>query len=1096
MNLEGSKKEYAIKKTTWALPFRRACRHWGLQTSYSNNEGKVVWAESESLALGLRALVREYFKESELPNRFFEDPKLCQKIASLRVAEAHADVVSRSLVSWGPSPLKLVLRFSHEVPECSFVVTTEDGKVLSLNPKNVTLRKSPWGHKVLVEFSETLPLGYHKIYVKFNGQERSSLIVCAPDKLEDPKELDETHPSWGPFIPIYALKSSSDFGAGSFKEFKSLAEHLKLHGAKWFGTLPLLAGKFESEDCDPSPYSALSRLFWNEFYLDLEGVLKKYDSPRARSLFFSTDFKEVAERLRSRDYVDYFGVYTLKEKILRVLSEEFFLQKKLPTTYHEFVVLSPDLEAYVRFRSHDFNVQNYHRFVQFEMHEQLKEISSQFPLYMDFPVGVSDSGFDFHQERDIFLAELSVGAPPEAVFQLGQDWGFCPFHPHKHRNEDYVYFRKCLKHHLRFSKILRLDHVMGLYRVYCVPKGMKGTEGFYLRFPPEDLFAISVLEAHRAGSVFVGENLGTVPEAVVAIMKKRNIKGMCLWQLESHRKPSEFRIPSGTLASLNNHDLPPFQSFLEGRDLNLLSTLGILPETQLEEKKRDREKDLSSWKSSTGEFGLSSALEVLKTQRSQFRVLNLEDLWQETRPQNVPGTWKEYPNWRKKFSRSLHEILESRTFTQIFKSLNFVIGLCLLGALVSRPSEAVTGESFDFSGYFRAGTGTNLRGGKQECFPNPGSPTNEFRLGNECGIYGELAFKAIHKKSTRESPGFFNTLYRLSLSPKGYRQWEQDKFVTNKESTLNLTEAFAEGGQFEVPFVLWAGKRYYRQIDAHVNDWFYFANIGGVGAGVDQIPLGPGQLALAHLMQTSDTATSRGQPQLQFIDLRWNDIKINRREKIFVWTGYGFAPDGKEAAGSTSPKNYVATKGWVFGVRYNLTLKGGFNDFAILYGHGNMESLGLSDASPTEESNLNKAYRYRVVNNFAQEISPNFSLLGVVAAELTHNGNTDKSRGEWQSLGLRPTYYQTDRFHWVLELGYSRIKKQSEDDGKVRDLTRLTLAPSYTLGKSTWSRPVLRAYFTKSFWNANNKGRLAAEAPSFAGQGEGEAFGYQMEVWF
>lgn len=498
--------------------------------------------------------------------------------------------------------------------------------------------------------------GYFSLVVRSGDQEYRSLVICPPLKLETNHELKHTE---GPFLPLHAIRTGDEIGMGSLRELKLVAKDLVGAGAKWVSLFPLLPGKFESPDCDPSPYSSQSRLFWNEIYLDLEKAISRAGSETARSLYRSTEFQERAKQLREQDYADYFEVYQLKKRVLDVLATEFF-ERDLHTRpeYLNFLNRYSDLEAYVAFRTNDPREQMFHRYVQFEMDCQLREFSKEtgLALYMDFPIGVVDGGFDQQEYKDIFFNHVSVGAPPEQVFRNGQDWGFSPFHPVRHRQSGYRYFRKALRHHLQFAKILRLDHVMGLFRVFAIPKGLSAKKGVYLRYAPEDLFAIAVLEASRAGADFIGENLGTVPSQVNEIMRAHGIKGMWVLEMETHRSPEMAlsKVPQDQLICLNTHDMPMLSSFLELKDLPEVLRLGIIDEEAEASLRAGRERDLRPWiaklgRAADGVFAKSAVQEIRK-RRPLYFVINPEDLVGETRPLNIPGTYKEVPNWRRKFA--------------------------------------------------------------------------------------------------------------------------------------------------------------------------------------------------------------------------------------------------------------------------------------------------------------------------------------------------------------------------------------------------------------------------------------------------------------
>ncbi|MGZ3748419.1 MAG: 4-alpha-glucanotransferase [Pseudobdellovibrionaceae bacterium] len=647
---------------------RNTARAWGLQASYlvngPNHLQTAVWAPEKSL---LKVL-------SDLTQTKIQTDGDLEKLLKRRREKYLQEGLTKSLVLWGGKPVPLTLYFAKNAKPTrleSFILLEEGEKLeLPLEILSETEHEDHW--RLQVRWSKVLPLGYHQLRITTDSRSFESLLISAPEKLETASELKH---SWGPFIPLYALRTGQEWGIGSLKEMKQALQKCGEFGAQWLGTLPLLAVNLDPVDCDPSPYSALTRLFWNEIFLDVEALVEKYQHTEARQLIQSADFQNELAELRTTTHVDYHRVYKLKKRVLKMLSENFFAQnKQAEKPYKDFVADNTEIDAYAKFRSQDPSEQNFHRFVQFEMNESLRELSETLPqgLYLDFPVGVNDAGFDFQEFKPVFFKEVSVGAPPEEVFQQGQDWGFPAFNPFTHQAEGYQYLRKSLRNHLKYCKILRMDHVMGLYRVFTIPKGWTAHDGIYLRFPKNDLFAISMLEAYKAKADIVGENLGTVPAAVDELLNKRNINGMWVLQLEAWRKPEEAfsRIPQNSMSSFNNHDLPMWASFRKGTDLDLVCSLNILRKDSRIKFQAERKAQLESWSNFTGPENITLKLHELMAKGSgKYFVVTVEDLWGEEAPQNIPGTWKEYPNWRRKYSQPISQWTENKLLHSVFEVL-------------------------------------------------------------------------------------------------------------------------------------------------------------------------------------------------------------------------------------------------------------------------------------------------------------------------------------------------------------------------------------------------------------------------------------------
>lgn len=403
----------------------------------------------------------------------------------------------------------------------------------------------------------------------------------------------------------------------------------------------------------------------------------------------------------------------------------------------------------------------------------------------------------------------------------------------------------------------------------------------------------------------------------------------------------------------------------------------------------------------------------------------------------------------------------------------------------------------DFAGYLRGGTGLNMQGGEQECFFNQGIPGNFLRLGNECGFYSELIFIFNHVKPTADDPMFFRTQMRLMFDSKGTRQWEP---AANRD--ISQIEAFVTaGGIAEIPGTIWVGKRFYRDVDVYIFDWYYYAEMSGVGAGIEDVPLGPGKFALAHLIQGNDdltTNTSVGKPVLQAVDARWKSVPVGAEQSLNLWAVYAWAPRSSDPNGN----QYSKTNGYSLSERLQGRVGSGDNNFTIMYGQGAMKDLNIygSSAVPANNDIQNRAWTWRFVEDWHRDVSDKWAVMVAAAAENSVNGDTVNNRKQWQEIGVRPIYFVTDRFQWVFEGGASRIKDESElvNGTQVgwRNMTRVSIAPQLSINKSMWGRPVMRAFLTHTFWNDANKADIGMNAPTFANHNEGTTFGYQFEAWF
>lgn len=538
----------------------------------------------------------------------------------------------------------------------------------------------------------SVPRGYHRLRVSgLDGEERETLVLRAPAR----SFIPPARRSWGVFAPVYGLQSRRDWGAGDLTDLATLIRSVAGMGGGGVATLPLLA-TFLEEPFEPSPYSPVSRLFWNELYLDPERIVEFRSSDSAREKIASAEFAAEREELRRLPLVDYRRVMRAKREILEILADEFFERGSdaRREEFARFLEEKPRAEAYARFRAavergrwpgeapanglielepEEEPGRRYHLFAQWQCERQLESVaalarSSGFGLYLDVPLGVHGGGFDAWAERDLFARDVATGAPPDPFFTGGQNWGAPPLHPEKLRQSGYGYFIESLRAIMRYAGVLRFDHVMALHRLYWIPKDLDPQDGVYVRYATEESFAILAIESHRHRTRIVGEDLGTVPELVRSRMRQHAVRSMYVLQYEigPDREP---RSPSPTaVASLNTHDMPPFAGFLAGDDIGERAEQGHVEdlEAQTEERGRVRstlenflrERGLAEGGSAAALF--EGATKFLARSDAELVLVNLEDLWQTTEAQNLPGTHTEHPNWRRKLARPIEELAEHR----------------------------------------------------------------------------------------------------------------------------------------------------------------------------------------------------------------------------------------------------------------------------------------------------------------------------------------------------------------------------------------------------------------------------------------------------
>ncbi len=689
---------------------RHLARLYNVQTDYYDVFGRQRQSSAEGILSALRVLGAPVERMDDLPDA------LRDRCQSLRKSLAEPVIVV-----WDDKFVKLTLRLPRNQAEKTlwYQIQLEGGERLT-GVCPVDLSGAAKGKKVdglgyaapQISLRVKVPYGYHRLRLEIGDRSSESLVISAPFYAYTPpiEELKR----WGIFAPLYALRSEKSWGAGDLTDLETFINWVNSLAGKVVGTLPLLPA-FLDEPYDPSPYSPVSRLFWNEFYLDVTRLPELQRSPAAQAILCSADFQKEIEGYRSAPLVDYRRQMASKRKVLEELARSLFTDKsERYAALQHFVESHPQLEDYAQFRAaaerqrkpwkqwpeasrdgtlnpsdYDEEAKRYHLYAQWVAGEQIKLLGEktkreQTALYLDFPLGVHRDGYDTWRERASFALEISGGAPPDSFFIKGQNWGFAPLHPERLRRDGYRYFIASLRHHLEHAGMLRIDHVMALHRLYWIPKDLKPADGVYVRYRADEFYAILTLESYRHQAPIVGENLGTVPHSVNASMSRHGIRGMYVGQFGVRPDPKKAldKIPPATVASLNTHDTPTFAAFWDGLDIEYRLKLGLLDETAAFNESKNRmllRESLTVFLQSRGylEPGPAKAAAVLKawlmymsSKPAELILINLEDLWLEPSPQNVPGTWDEHPNWRRKMRYSMEELTQLNQLLDILKAVN------------------------------------------------------------------------------------------------------------------------------------------------------------------------------------------------------------------------------------------------------------------------------------------------------------------------------------------------------------------------------------------------------------------------------------------
>jgi 4-alpha-glucanotransferase len=629
---------------------------YSIQVTYEDATGKKRKASKESLVAALRM-------------RLPEGADLGDALRARKRA-FWSRLTEPVTVVWGKRAIALDLRLPRTAADASleWELRLEEGDirrgVLPLASIPAIWEEDDFIGKTIA-IREPLPNGYHVLALKAGEITAETFIIAAPTKARGPKTR-----AWGVFVPLYAMRTERSWGAGDLGDMAAYRAWINEMGGGVVATLPMLAA-FEDE---PSPYSPVSRLFWNELYLDVERLPE----------FEPRDIDPVAiGDLQNATRVDYAGVSREKRRALERMARRF----RRDDEFESWARKGPYGYAHFRAAKEERESADYHLYVQYRMAQQMREVAddakkSGVGLYLDFPLGVNPGGFDAWKYGSVFAKGVSVGSPPDVFFTKGQNWGFPPFDPDAIREERYAYFRACIRHHVSHAGIMRVDHVMGLHRLFWIPVGGEAKDGVYVRYAEEEMYAILVLEASRHGCAIVGEDLGTVPQYVPRMMNKHGLRRMYVVQYEVNPETDQpiGTPPDASVASINTHDMPTFAGFWGGRDIDdrveqgLLDTKGARDESEKREQIRAavitflKARGLLQEASDDATAVLEALLSFLAASAAEIVLVNLEDLWLEASPQNVPGVPDR--SWRQKFRYTLDQTRQNPAVTRILGMVN------------------------------------------------------------------------------------------------------------------------------------------------------------------------------------------------------------------------------------------------------------------------------------------------------------------------------------------------------------------------------------------------------------------------------------------
>ncbi len=676
-------------------PLRKLADIAGLDVQYAAWNGKPTAASDESVLATLRAMAPDL-------GITIENSEDAAHAISVLEAEKWNEIVPPVVIGWdGAIVVPFAVPAEDDLP-WEIEVTTESGHVVRAHGRLFELPGDshawPGGavHCIRRATVFTGETGYHSVTWRAAGGQGEAFAISAPTRAwGGPGEGGRR---WGVFAPVYGLASTATGQAGDLGTLRTLFEAVERRGGRYVATLPILA-QFLDEPCMFSPYSPASRLYWNEMFLDLAPLAERVGlaAPTAPPLVPGARIDYRAQYSWRRHALDPIAERMLADPALSNAIDKWAHETgaydyaafraigehrrtgwaQWPAPWRDSIPLIETRADAIALGADGARLAT-HVASQWAMQQQLEKLGTgKVGLYLDLPVGVNCDAYEVWRHRNLFLTELAAGAPPDPLFLGGQNWGLPPLSPIALRRDRYRYFIRCVQHHMKVASMLRIDHVMGLFRLYCVPQGRPATDGVYLRYSYEELFAILTLESHRNHCALVGEDLGTVPPQVRPAMAKHGMfrlhVGQWFFPMRVGGRPEA--SPPESVASLNTHDTATFAGWWRGADIDDRRDLELINAEQDAAERVERAAQKTALlahvqASPTGiavgdpltdvERAMVGATTDLAVGPAEVVLVALDDLVLEPSPHNVPGTVEQRPNWQRRVDRWAESLDDQR----------------------------------------------------------------------------------------------------------------------------------------------------------------------------------------------------------------------------------------------------------------------------------------------------------------------------------------------------------------------------------------------------------------------------------------------------
>lgn len=593
--------------------------------------------------------------------------------------------------------------------------------------------------RVLLKDNARRGIGYYQVSICCSHQlpvlpqgrtacDGETLLIITPDACYLPPSLEQGK-TWGVSSNLYAIRSASNCGVGDLNDLGTLVRAIGAHGGGFVGINPLHSIP-NRPPFGISPYSPVSRLFKNYLYLSLEDIPDVAECPICSEMMQSALWQSQVKTQRSAEKINYEAVAALKVQVLSQAFDHFYDQHYLPgsargAAFGRFVAKegrlleryalffaiwkvmhaetgcfswqewpeeyrNPSSAVVTAFREANERLVHYFMYVQWLLecqHEAAaaaaRDVGMPIGLYHDLAIGSIGNGSDVWMAQDLFASGIDVGAPLDDFNPTGQNWGFPPLLPERLRETGYAFFIETIRRNMRHAGAIRIDHALGLFRLFWIPQGELPLEGAYVRCHAEEMIRIIALESVRNNTVVVAEDLGTFDDGMREMLQAFRMFSFRLLYFERYYPDLWFRAPEDypemAISAVTTHDLPTLGGFWIGSDIDLQEQLNLFPNPgRIAQYRADRMGDRTRLIRILKQRGLvrqdypeapkdvptmtpelSLAIYAYLAQsRSKLLNVMLDDAVGSMRQMNLPGTVDEHPNWVQRIPVPLEEIVD------------------------------------------------------------------------------------------------------------------------------------------------------------------------------------------------------------------------------------------------------------------------------------------------------------------------------------------------------------------------------------------------------------------------------------------------------